>query len=210
MKRQRMNSSSGFTLIETTVAMLVMMVVGLGATSLFLYSVRYNSGASQRSTAMAVAQQRLEVLRGVPYNAAGLAFGTGAPETVVIAPTTTTSTYTQGSSGGGGGGAGQSDAPVAFGNHSVDFSASSNPNATPTPGGGSGTLPSAPAGSTFYQIQTEVVAFPIGVSEAGATQKQITIRVVPVNGSGASAWLNQSPVEIVFHRSINVPGPYRQ
>src|SRR4028119_1840684 len=97
MKRQRMNNK-GFTLIETTVAMLVMMVVGLGATSVFLYAVRNNSGASQRSIAMAVAQQRLEVLRGADYGAAGLAFGTHPTETVVLAPTTTTGSYTQGSS----------------------------------------------------------------------------------------------------------------
>jgi Tfp pilus assembly protein PilV len=156
MKRQRMNDR-GFTLIETTVAMLVMMVVGLGATSLFLYAVRYNSGASQRSIAMAVAQQRLEVLRGVEYDAAGLAFGVHAPETAVIAPTT---------------------------------------NST--------------SGGSTYQVQKQVVPFPIGTSTATATQKQITIRVVPVNGNSNNAWANLNPVEVVFHRSLGAPGPYKQ
>ncbi|HEY1402981.1 MAG TPA: type II secretion system protein [Pyrinomonadaceae bacterium] len=203
MKRQRMNNN-GFTLIETTVAMLVMMVVGLGASSLFLYSVRYNSGASQRSVAMAVAQQRLEVLRGVDYNATGLSFGTHTPETIVIAPTTTT--YTQSSTS-----AGQSyDAPVSASSYSSAFNPDVNPSAaatpTPTPGGQSSTAP----GSTSYRIETQVDPFPIGAVAATATQKRIRIRVVPINGSGTSSWVNQSPVEVVFHRSINAPGPYKQ
>ncbi|HEY9403283.1 MAG TPA: prepilin-type N-terminal cleavage/methylation domain-containing protein [Pyrinomonadaceae bacterium] len=217
MKRPRMNHS-GFTLIETAIAMLVMMIVGLSATSLFLYSVRYNSGASQRSVAMAVAQQRLEVLRGVDYYDAGLAFGIQPAQTVVIAPTTTTSTSTQGGSFDG---VQPYDAPVTASSSAGASNPKVNPYArptprptatpTPTPGGGTGggdTLP--PAGSNTYQIQTQVVAFPIGVSEADATQKQITIRVVPVNGNGGDAWANQSPVEIVFRRSINTPGPYKQ
>lgn len=218
MKRQRMNHN-GFTLIETAIAMLVMMIVGLSATSLFLYSVRYNSGASQRSVAMAVAQQRLEVLRGVDYYDAGLSFGVQPTQTVVISPTTTTSTYTQGGSFDG---AQAYDAPVS----ASSFAGASNPKVnpyarptprptasptpSPTPGIGGGGANNAPAGSNTYQIQTQVVAFPIGVSEASATQKQITIRVVPVNGNGSDAWANQNPVEIVFRRSINTPGPYKQ
>lgn len=218
MKRQSMNHN-GFTLIETAIAMLVMMIVGLSATSLFLYSVRYNSGASQRSVAMAVAQQRLEVLRGADYYDAGLSFGIQPTETVVIAPTTTTSTYTQGGSFDG---AQSYDAPAVTASSLTGGSDSrvnpyarptprptASPTPTPTTGGGGGAN-GAPAGSNTYQIQTQVVAFPIGVSEASATQKQITIRVVPVNGNGNDSWANQNPVEIVFRRSINTPGPYKQ
>lgn len=218
MKRQRMNNNKGFTLIETTVAMLVMMVVGLGATSLFLYSVRYNSGASQRSIAMAIAQQRLEVLRGADYDAAGLSFGAHDPETVVIAPTTTTTGYTQ--SGTTTGGIQSYSAPSAASSYGSSYASSYgssayNPNAappqpTPTPTPGDGGTYNAPAGSTFYQIHTQVVPFPIGVDAANATQKQITIRVVPINGNGNAAWANQNPVEVVFHRSLGAPGPYKQ
>ena len=213
MKRQHMKNNNGFTLIETTVAMLVMMVVGLGATSLFLYSVNYNSGASQRSVAMAIAQQRLEVLRGADYYDAGLSFGIQPTQTVVIAPTTTTSTYTQGGSFDG---TQAYDAPVA----ASSFAGASDPNVnpyapaapqpTPTPTPGIGGGGDAPAGSNTFQIETQVVPFPIGVSEDDATQKQITIRVVPINGNGSNAWANQNPVEIVFRRSINAPGPYKQ
>lgn len=225
MKRQRMNNQNGFTLIETTVAMLVMMVVGLGATSLFLYSVRYNSGASQRSIAMAIAQQRLETLRSVDYNAAGLAFGMHDPETVVIAPTTTT--YTQ--TGSNAGSSQPSGAPVAASTFAsltggrplafVTLLAFAKPRPTPMPtptptpttgGGTTGGTYGAPAGSSFYQIQTEVEPFPIGTAVANATQKEITISVVPLNGNDNDSWSNLNPVQIVFHRSLGTPGPYKQ
>lgn len=224
MKRQRMNNKNGFTLIETTVAMLVMMVVGLGATSLFLYSVRYNSGASQRSIAMAVAQQRLEVLRGVDYDDPGISFGVHAPQTVVIAPSTTTYTQT-----GNAGSSQPSGAPFAVGSYAgltgrhplafVTLLAFAKPKPTPMPtptpttgggGGGGGGTYGAPAGSSFYQIQTEVVPFPIGTAVANATQKEITISVVPLNGNGDDAWSNQNPVQVVFRRSLGTPGPYKQ
>jgi type II secretory pathway pseudopilin PulG len=211
MKRLRMNNN-GFTLIETTVAMLVMMIVGLSAASLFLYSVRYNSGASQRSIAMAVAQQRLEVLRGVDYANAGLEFGAHDPETVVIAATAPNTGYQTGANFDGG----QSDAAplAAAGKPSGDFSPyrqpTPTPTATPTPGGGGTTGGGSAPGSSTFQIQTEVVPFPIGAAEATATQKQITIRVVPVNGNRDTQWANLNPVEIVFHRSVGAPGPYKQ
>jgi type II secretory pathway pseudopilin PulG len=221
MKRQRMNNQNGFTLIETTVAMLVMMVVGLGATSLFLYSVRYNSGASQRSIAMAIAQQRLETLRSVDYDDAGLAFGMHDPETVTIAPTTTT--YTQTGSAGSSQPSGEPVAdnsyasltggyPLAFVNMLAFAKPRPTPMPTPTPttGGGYGGTYGAPAGSSFYQIQTEVEPFPIGIAAANATQKQVTISVVPLNGNGNESWANLDPVQVVFRRSLGAPGPYKQ
>ena len=218
MKRQRMNNQNGFTLIETTVAMLVMMVVGLGATSLFLYSVRYNSGASQRSIAMALAQQRLETLRSVDYDAAGRAFGMHAPETVVIAPTTTT--YTQTGSAGSSQPSGEPFAdnsyasltggyPLAFVNMLAFVRPRPTPMPTPTPTTGEGTY-GPPAGSSFYQLQTEVEPFPIGTAAANATQKEITISVVPLNGNGNDSWANLDPVQVVFRRSLGAPGPYKQ
>jgi Tfp pilus assembly protein PilV len=70
MRKMKAHSTNarGFTLIETTIAMVVMMVVGLGATSLFLYSIRSNSGGEDRSQALAIAQQQLEQLRELGYN----------------------------------------------------------------------------------------------------------------------------------------------
>lgn len=65
----------GFTLIEAVVALVVMMIVGLGAASLFAYSTRNNSGAADRAAAIAIAQQRMERLRSVDFTDASLNAG---------------------------------------------------------------------------------------------------------------------------------------
>lgn len=57
----------GFTLLETVIAMIIMMTVGLGASALFLYSVSNNTAATSRTQAYAVAQRNMERLRSVPY-----------------------------------------------------------------------------------------------------------------------------------------------
>lgn len=59
--------SRGFTLLETVIALCVALVVGFGAISLFIFSVNYNAGASDRARALAIAQQRVETLRSLPY-----------------------------------------------------------------------------------------------------------------------------------------------
>lgn len=78
-------NEAGFTLVETVVAMVVMMVAALAAASLFLYAVRNNTGGSERAMAMAVAQQQVEQLRSVAYDDATLAPGTAAPQLMTIA-----------------------------------------------------------------------------------------------------------------------------
>jgi Tfp pilus assembly protein PilV len=62
------SNEEGFTLLETSIALVVMMVVTLATGSLFVYAVNYNSGSGDRSAALAIAQQRLERLRRTPYN----------------------------------------------------------------------------------------------------------------------------------------------
>jgi prepilin-type N-terminal cleavage/methylation domain-containing protein len=59
----------GFTLIETSVALVIMMIIALGAASLFAYATLANSGANDREEAMAVAQKRMEWLRNMPFSA---------------------------------------------------------------------------------------------------------------------------------------------
>lgn len=71
----------GFTLIEAAVALVIMMIVGLGVASLFAYSTRNNSGAADRAAAIAIAQQRMERLRSVEYDDVSLNAGT---TTVVV------------------------------------------------------------------------------------------------------------------------------
>ena len=66
----------GFTLIETSISMVVMMVAGLAITSLFAFSLQSNVGGADRALAMAVAQQQLEQLRSVAFEDATLNVGT--------------------------------------------------------------------------------------------------------------------------------------
>ena len=63
----------GFTLMETAIALLVLMVAALGISSLFVFSMQNNVGGNERALAMAVAQQQLEQLRSVSFDDATLA-----------------------------------------------------------------------------------------------------------------------------------------
>jgi len=66
----------GFTLIEMSIAMVVMMVAALACASLFVFSMQNNVGGSDRALAMAVAQQQLEEIRSVSFDDATLTVGT--------------------------------------------------------------------------------------------------------------------------------------
>ena len=57
----------GFTLLETVIALVLLLIVALGAASLFSFSVYNNSGGSDRAVALATAQQALEILRTAPF-----------------------------------------------------------------------------------------------------------------------------------------------
>src|SRR5215210_5178253 len=80
----------GFTLVETSIAMVLMMIVFVGLAPLFVYATRYNSGAAIRAGALAVAQIKLEQLRATPFSAC-----TSSTETLSVGdPTTGLQTYT--------------------------------------------------------------------------------------------------------------------
>ena len=83
-------NEQGFTLIETVIAMIVMMVAGLGAVALLTYAIRVNNIAGGRAAAISIAQQSLEQFRGVNYNDALLAPGVTSTTTA----TGVDSTYT--------------------------------------------------------------------------------------------------------------------
>lgn len=76
----------GFTLIETAIALVIMLVMALGAASLFAYSVYNNSGGSDRAQTLAIAQQALERLRNAKFSLSGtdaiLAAGIKPPQIV--------------------------------------------------------------------------------------------------------------------------------
>src|SRR5947207_7609215 len=66
------SNEQGFTLLETSIALIVMMVMTLATGSLFVYAVNYNSGSGDRSAALAIAQQRMERLRRSSFDDANL------------------------------------------------------------------------------------------------------------------------------------------
>ena len=60
-------SQRGFTILEAAIAMVLLMVIGLGVASLFTYSISANSRADDRELAMAIAQKRMEWLRTIAF-----------------------------------------------------------------------------------------------------------------------------------------------
>ena len=69
---RRPGNEEGFTILETAIALVVMMVVTLATGSLFVYAINYNSGSGDRSAALAIAQQRMERLRKSSFSDAAL------------------------------------------------------------------------------------------------------------------------------------------
>lgn len=69
MELRQRHTQQGFTLLEAAIAMVLLMIIGLGIASLFTYAIRANGNADDRELAMAVAQKRLEWLRTIPFTA---------------------------------------------------------------------------------------------------------------------------------------------
>jgi Tfp pilus assembly protein PilV len=65
--QQRRSGERGFTLLETAISLVIMMIISLGVASLFTYATRANMGADDRELAMAIAQKRMEWLRSIPF-----------------------------------------------------------------------------------------------------------------------------------------------
>ena len=66
-KRRVKVGQRGFTLLEAAISLVVLMVIGLGVASLFSYAVSANANADDRELAMAIAQERMEWLRTIPF-----------------------------------------------------------------------------------------------------------------------------------------------
>src|SRR5678815_2948043 len=65
--RRTGNAQRGFTLLEAAIAMVVLMIIGLGIASLFTYAIQANGRADDRELAMAIAQKRMEWMRTIPF-----------------------------------------------------------------------------------------------------------------------------------------------
>lgn len=89
MSRKRVkvtpSDESGFTIMETAIALVLMAIVGLGAASLFFYAARNTVTEGDRELAMAVAQQKVEQLRNVDFTDASLIATANATTTLTRA-----------------------------------------------------------------------------------------------------------------------------
>ncbi|HSK62481.1 MAG TPA: hypothetical protein VK893_01525 [Pyrinomonadaceae bacterium] len=72
----RQRRERGFTLMETTTALLVMMIGGLGICAVFAYAIKNNTGSRDRAAAIAVAQQQMERFRSLIFTDAALTAST--------------------------------------------------------------------------------------------------------------------------------------
>ena len=61
-------SQHGFSLVETCIALVFILIVFIGVAPLLVYAVNYNSAAAVRAGALAVAQQKLEKLRATSFD----------------------------------------------------------------------------------------------------------------------------------------------
>jgi len=72
----------GFTLIETCIAMVMLMIVVCGVLPLGVYAIKYNSAAAIRAGAVTAAQRKLEQLRASSFTSC-----TSSSEVVTVGPT---------------------------------------------------------------------------------------------------------------------------
>jgi prepilin-type N-terminal cleavage/methylation domain-containing protein len=72
VKRTAQSNEAGFTLLETTIAMVLLAIAGLGVAACFFYAAKNNSSARDRELSMAVAQQQMEQFRNASFSDAAL------------------------------------------------------------------------------------------------------------------------------------------
>jgi Tfp pilus assembly protein PilV len=88
MEIQDHKKDCGFTLIETCIAMVILMIVICGVLPLGVYALKYNSAAAIRAGAVTAAQRKLEHLRAGSFNSC-----ISSSEVVTVGPTIS-QTYT--------------------------------------------------------------------------------------------------------------------
>ena len=82
------DQKNGFTLIETCIAMVMLMIVVCGVLPLGVYALKYNSAAAIRAGAVTAAQRKLEQLHASSFTSC-----TSSSEVVTVGPTES-QTYT--------------------------------------------------------------------------------------------------------------------
>lgn len=67
----RRKGERGFSLVEVLVAMVLVLIALLGAAQLQIMTIFTNTGSNERTTAITLAQDKLETLRTMPYDQIG-------------------------------------------------------------------------------------------------------------------------------------------
>jgi prepilin-type N-terminal cleavage/methylation domain-containing protein len=67
-RSERSADEQGFTLIETSIAMVIILIVLLGVFYAFTYAINFNAGNASRSQALTVLQQEVEFLRSKKFS----------------------------------------------------------------------------------------------------------------------------------------------
>jgi prepilin-type N-terminal cleavage/methylation domain-containing protein len=60
-------TENGFSLIEVMIALVILLIAVVGVFTTFTYATIYNGGNSQRSQALSVSQQQIELLRSAKF-----------------------------------------------------------------------------------------------------------------------------------------------
>jgi len=66
-QNQGAGQQEGFTLIETTCAMVIILIALLGVAFSFTYAINYNAGNQSRAQALALLQQEVEQIRAAKF-----------------------------------------------------------------------------------------------------------------------------------------------
>ena len=82
MKSRAHKDDRGFSLIETCIAMVMLMIVACGVLPLGVYALKYNSAAAIRAGAVTAAQRKLEQLRAGSFTSC-----ISSSEVVTVGPT---------------------------------------------------------------------------------------------------------------------------
>lgn len=80
-------SDEGFSLVEVTIALVILLIVLLGVFTVIVYAVNYNAANNARAQALAMLQQEEEILRTAKFTPsfidANLTGGVKTPKTIV-------------------------------------------------------------------------------------------------------------------------------
>ena len=82
MEKHDHKQDGGFTLIETCIAMVMLLVIVCGVLPLGVYALKYNSAAAVRAGALTAAQRKLEQLRAGSFTSC-----VSSSEVVTVGPT---------------------------------------------------------------------------------------------------------------------------